>query len=222
LIGRQYYRNLLNRPRREEWANTATHGVAAVVAVAAAIALVMRARAVGDGWLVAGCVVYGISLSGTFACSALSHWPGSVRVRVVFRRYDQAFIYLLIAGSSTPFSLAVVASSVWPVVLGLCWAWSLLGFFVKAVRGFRVDRVSVADYLGLGWYAPLCGWALGATIPPGSIWGIVAGGFFYTAGTWFLLNDRRRWYYHAVWHLCVILGAAAHFVTTWMCLDVSR
>lgn len=190
--------------------NSLTHLVGAVLALAGAIVLVVLAAVSGDPWKVIGVSIYGVALVLLYSFSTLYH---SLRGRAknILRELDHQSIYLLIAGSYTPFCL---------VTLRGIWGWSLLGIvWTLAVLGGLQDLrprtearvLSVVIYLLMGWVVlvalvPL----LQALGPDGFAW-VAAGGLFYTVGILFYALDSRLTHAHGVWHLFVIAGSATHY-----------
>lgn len=204
----------MERPRREEELNAATHGIATILAVLAAVMMVIRANQL-ESWLVTvACLVYGIALVGVFASSTMSHSAKSAESRRFYRQLDQAFIFLLIVATYTPFSVVHLQTSFWHILLGGMWLVAITGFLRKLFMAHRVDSVSVLGYVFLGWMPALGGLSIFDGVPAAAVWGIVGGGVLYTLGTVFLLNDRRVWYFHAIWHLFVVAGAGVHWWTT--------
>jgi len=190
--------------------NSLTHLVGAALALAGAIVLVVLAAVSGDPWKVIGVSIYGVALVLLYSFSTLYH---SLRGRAknILRELDHQSIYLLIAGSYTPFCL---------VTLRGIWGWSLLGIvWTLAVLGGLQDLrprtearvLSVVIYLLMGWVVlvalvPL----LQALGPDGFAW-VAAGGLFYTVGILFYALDSRLTHAHGVWHLFVIAGSATHY-----------
>jgi hemolysin III len=204
----------MDHRHRFEPANTITHGVATLLAIPAGIVLVARGWNQPVPWLPAACVAYAVALTGVFFCSTMSHWIRREPARTLWRRLDQGFIFLLIVATYTPFSLVYLSGWWWNSILVAMWVGALAGFVSKVLLAHRVDRVSVIAYIGLGWMPAMGGVAMANTVPAPIFWGIYGGGVVYTAATWFLFNDRRRWYYHAIWHTLVLAAATIHYVTT--------
>ena len=204
----------MQRPQREETANWVTHGLGIVLSLFAAGFMISQ---LGNAslTLVISCIAYLLALIGVYTCSTLSHWytadfrDGEPQRR--FRILDQAFIYLLIVASYTPFSVAYLQATWWWCVLGLMWAIAIGGFVSKIFFAHRVNQVSIWIYIALGWIPALSGMPFNQNVPADVLWNIVAGGLLYTGGTLFLFNDRKQWYFHAIWHIFVIGGSAVHF-----------
>jgi len=204
----------MERPRAEEVLNAATHGLATLLAFAGAVLLVIRASQSDDWLLVLACGVYGFSLVAVFASSTMSHWARTESSRRRYRKLDQSFIFLMIVATYSPFSVAHLHSTFWWLLLLAMWIVAIVGFVRKLFLAHRVDSVSVLGYVALGWMPALGGLSIFDDVPMTAVLGIVGGGVLYTLGTLFLLNDTKVWYYHAIWHLFVMAGAAVHWWTT--------
>ena len=200
----------MERPKSEEFANTITHAIGAALSVLAVIYLMSRLGfANRTVWI--GCLVYGLSLIGVYVTSTLSHYFTEPEAQRFYRKLDQAFIYLLIVASYTPFSLAYLNGSWWWGLLAIMWVLALAGFVSKMFLAHRVQAVSIWLYLLLGWVPAMGGMPWSEELPFDCILWIIYGGVAYTAGTFFLFNDKKVPYFHAVWHLFVMTGSAIHF-----------
>jgi hemolysin III len=200
------------RAADEERVNAATHGLGLVLAVAGAAAMLARLAWQPQTWLLASCVPYLVSLVGVYAMSTLSHAATTPRWRTLFRQLDQAFIYLLIVGTYTPFSAAYLHGVCWSLLLALMWAVAVVGFASKAFLAHRVDAVSITSYVLLAWVPIVAIPEVYRAAPPGAFEAIIAGGVCYTIGTFFLIHDDRVRHFHAAWHLWVIAGSTCHFI----------
>jgi hemolysin III len=200
------------RSAADEWVNAATHAFGLALAVIGALFMTAGVWGHGDLWRIVGCGVYLASLVAVYTMSTLSHCTRSLRWKSLFRRLDQGFIYLLIAATYTPFSLAYLRTGLWWALLGAMWAVAIIGFVAKVFFAHRVETVSVASYVLLGWMPVISVPALIHTLPMGAFWWMLAGGVCYTVGTLFLYYDERVRHFHAVWHLCVIAGSLCHFL----------
>ena len=194
----------------EEIANSVTHGVAALASVAALPILVAVAVVRGDPWRVVGGAIFGATLILLYTASTLYHALTHSGAKRVFRVLDHSAIYLLIAGTYTPFALGALRGPWGWSLLGAVWALAALGITAKATLGFRFPRLSTAVYVGMGWLAVIAFRPLLAQIGlPGVMW-LIAGGLCYTAGVIFFAWERLR-YGHMVWHLFVAAGSVCHF-----------
>lgn len=192
----------------EELANSITHGLGLAASLVGAAVLVRLAdwqSAVG-----AGCLAYVVTLVAVYGASFLSHAVRTPVWRQRFRMLDQGFIYLLIAGTYTPYALAYLGSE-WSLLSAAMWAIALLGFASKVFARHRIDSVSLGLYLVLGWLPIVAARPLLERVPAEGLWWIVAGGLSYTAGTVFLRLDTRYRYFHAIWHVLVIAGSLCHY-----------
>lgn len=201
-------------PAREELMNALTHGAGFVLAAGAAAILLRKAALQGGPWLVGACTVYAITLVATYAASTLSHVFRSPAARNALRVADQALIFLFIAGSWTPIAAAWLRDGAWwwAFHLGM-WTVALLGFVSKALFAHRVaiGTVSAVLYLVLGWSPVLVAKPLVHILPmPLCLW-LLAGGVCYTLGLLFFWYDQRVPYFHAAWHVLVVLGSACHY-----------
>ena len=194
----------------EEIANSVTHGVAALASVAALAILLAVAIGRGDAWQVVGGAIFGATLILLYTASTLYHALTHPRAKRVFRVLDHSAIYLLIAGTYTPFTLGALRGPWGWSLLGAVWALAALGITAKATLGFRFPRLSTAVYIGMGWLAVIAFRPLLMHIGVAGIMWLVAGGLCYTAGVIFFAWERLR-YGHMVWHLFVAAGSVCHF-----------
>ncbi|MBN2024712.1 MAG: hemolysin III family protein [Pirellulales bacterium] len=201
-----------------EVVNASTHAVGLVLSLAGSLVLLAAAGRSGDAWHIAGAIVYSATMIGVYAASTLSHAVQHPRWRHVFRRLDQAAIYLFIAGTYTPFALGYLRAGPWWVLFGVVWGIALVGAFLKTAYGHRVDAVTTWFYVLLGWLPGVAAWPLvGVVQPPGLRW-MLYGGLCYTLGTLFLHLDRRVPLLHGVWHVAVLAGTAWHYFAILFCV----
>ncbi len=195
----------------EEVAHSVTHGVGLLASVAGLVVLVVQAAATRDPWRITACAVYATTLVLLYGTSTLYHALSATRARRVFRVLDHSAIFLLIAGTYTPFTLVSLRGPWGWSLLGIVWGLALLGITAKAVFGTRWPILSTALYVAMGWVVLVAVKPLVANVPAGAIAWLVAGGLAYTAGLVFYAWTRLR-YSHAIWHLFVLAGSACHFV----------
>ena len=195
----------------QEWANAWTHGVAAVVTLFMGAGLVESVISHRLGLSLA-CIAYSVSVFGTFLFSTLSHWLHRHDCLNTLRAYDQAMIYLMIAGTYTPIIYRYASEPLRLPLLWLIWVAALAGFIKKVAIRYRVNSIGTYTYLLLGWLPAI---PLAQTVPNGLGRWMVAGGMLYSIGILFLLNDRKKRYFHAIWHLLVFLASACHFYGVW-------
>lgn len=191
--------------------NAVTHLVGAVLALAGSIVLIALAAQGGDPWKVVSVSIYGVTLVLLYSFSTLYHSLGG-RAKNILRELDHHGIYLLIAGTYTPFCLVTLRGSWGWSFFGTVWGLALLGSLQELRQNSGARILSVVIYVVMGWVAlaaliPL----LHALGPVGFAW-LVAGGLFYTIGIIFYALDARLKHAHGVWHLFVIAGSATHYV----------
>ena len=180
--------------------------------IAAIAALLVAAGTNGAGtWRATGGVVFGASALLLFTTSVLYHAVRSPRLKPRLRLFDHSAIYVLIAGSYTPFALGVLGGAWGWTLFGLVWGLAVLGVVAKTALGFRFHLSSTLLYLAMGWIGVIAAKPLLETLTRHELTWIVAGGLAYTLGVPFYLWKSRR-YTHAVWHLFVLAGVACHFV----------
>lgn len=196
----------------EEIANSVSHGVALLAVLIAAPFLVVSAAQQGDAAAVVGAGIFAATMVLLYSASMLYHAFPPTRVKSVFQLLDHSAIYLLIAGTYTPFTLGVLRGPWGWTLLGLIWAMALVGVVVKAVAGIRYPRVSTALYLAMGWVALIAVKPMWELIPGWGLFWLLAGGLAYTLGVIFFVSDSRWRYAHFVWHLFVAAGTACHVV----------
>jgi hemolysin III len=195
---------------QEEFVNMLTHGLGLALSLAGAVVMT-TVYGCDDPWRVAGCSVYLTSLVALYAMSTLSHCEWDAERRSFFRALDQGAIYLLIAGTYTPFSMAYLRSGMWWALLALVWIVALWGFASKVLFRHRVESVSMWPCLFLGALPFLAIPTLMSTLSLAALAWMMLGVACYVLGLVFWLNDRKVRHFHAMWHILVIAGSAAHF-----------
>jgi hemolysin III len=194
----------------EEIAHATTHGLGLALSVAALAILVVFASLRGDPWHIVSVSIYGTTLVLLYAASTLYHAVPSPRAKGVLRSLDHAAIYLLIAGTYTPFTLTSLRGGWGWSLFGVVWGLALLGVLLEAFAGRRIKVLSLVLYLGLGWLAAVAVEPLLASVPLGGLVLLLLGGLAYSGGVVFYVW-RRMPYHHAVWHVFVLVGSACHF-----------
>ena len=203
----------VDRPQTvgEEIANSISHGLALLLAVAAAPILIVSAVRHSDAAGVIGASVFAATMVLLYATSMLYHLLPLNRAKRVFQVLDHSAIYLLIAGTYTPFTLGVLRGPWGWTLFGLVWAMALAGIVLKSVAGVRWPWLSTALYVAMGWVALIAIKPLWQLMPAWGLFWLVAGGLFYTLGVGFFATDHRLRYGHFVWHLFVAAGTICHF-----------
>ena len=202
------------RSEDDPWAellNSLTHGVAAALAIAALVVMIVFAAIEGQARHVTSVTLFGSMLVIMYMMSTLYHAFRSPRVKKVFRILDHSAIFLLIAGTYTPFCLVTLQGAWGWTIFGIVWGLAALGVTFKAVFGPRWEILSTLLYLAMGWLIVIAIAPLWRAMPAGGLFWLFGGGVFYSVGIIFYAWDRPP-YCHAIWHLFVLAGSAAHVV----------
>ena len=191
--------------------NTYTHLAGALLALAGSVVLIELAANSGDVWKIVSFSIYGTTLVLLYSFSTLYHNAMHGQMKAIFQKLDHNAIYLLIAGSYTPFSLVSLRGPWGWSLFGVVWGLALLGMVQETWLKSKTRKVSLIIYVLMGWVAII------ALIPlvkvlswAGFAW-VAAGGLTYTIGIIFYLNDEKFKHWHGIWHLFVLLGSALHY-----------
>jgi hemolysin III len=190
-------------------ANAITHGIGAILAVAGAVYLI-AASTRGTTWHVVSCTVFAITMVLVYVCSTLYHSLVRTRARHVFHVLDHASIYLMIAGTYTPFTLISLRGPVGWWLFGVVWGLAVAGVIFKSFAVGRFQVLSALVYLFQGWVVVVAARPLVGAIGWHGVAWLGAGGLAYTLGIIFFALDHRR-YFHAAWHVFVLAGSVAHY-----------
>jgi len=201
----------------EEIANSVTHGVGTLLSLAGLISLVVLGVVRGGAGRIAAFSVYGTTLVLLHIASTLYHALRPPRAKRVFRILDHAAIYLVIAGTYTPFCVLAVDKPTGWIVLGVIWAVASAGITLKSLLIGRFGIASTAGYAVIGWAGVFLIWKLYGAFPLATIGWLLGGGVCYSLGIVFYAWRRLR-YSHMVWHLFVLGGAACHYVAVMLYL----
>lgn len=197
--------------RGENIANWATHGLGLALSIAGLTLLIIFSSQRGDAWHVVTFTVFGLTLLLLYAVSTVYHLLSTGRAKQVFRKLDHAAIFLLIAGTYTPFLLANLRGPWGWSLFGVIWGLSGAGAVFQLFFGERYRLTSTLAYLFVGWLIVVALKPLVESVPPAGLWLLLAGGLCYTFGAVFYLCHRLR-YHHAVWHTFVLGGSTCHFL----------
>lgn len=195
----------------EELANCVTHGVGLALSLAGFVALLLLAVSHGDAWRVMSGAVYGASLVALYLASTLYHGARAPLAKSRLQVLDHCCIYLLIAGTYTPFTLVSLRGGWGWTLFVLVWSLALAGILFRLRFGTRYRAVAVASYVMLGWLCVVAVKPILAAVPAGALLWIAAGGLAYTSGVFFFASKRIP-HGHAIWHLFVLCGSACHYV----------
>ncbi|MGI9334944.1 MAG: PAQR family membrane homeostasis protein TrhA [Gammaproteobacteria bacterium] len=199
----------------EELANSLSHGLALLLALGALPVLVVGAVRDGGAAGIVGASVFGTTMVLLYLASTLYHALPTGRVKRVFLILDHCAIFLLIAGTYTPFVLGTLEGSWGWSLFGVVWGLALSGIVLKAAFGARYQLLSTAIYLAMGWLIVVAAHPLLRNIEPAGLYWLVGGGLAYTAGVLFFALDDRIRFAHFVWHVFVVTGTACHFVAVY-------
>jgi hemolysin III len=194
----------------EELVNRFTHGMGAMVSLVGAIALIVLAAQQHDSYRIVSDCIYGGAMVTFYCLSTAYHSVRKPYVRYVFRILDHVSIYLMIAGSYTPFALVSLRGAWGWSLLGTVWGLGMVGAVLKIFTIHRLRFVGPLLYIALGWIVVIALKPLSAALATGGLVLLFAGGAAYTIGVIFYLWDRLP-YNHAIWHLFVLAGSACHF-----------
>ena len=201
-------------PAAEERINVASHAAGLLLSVAGLVALVTLAVRHGDTWHLVSFSIYGASLVVLFAASTAYHSSRAAVRRARLRTVDHASIYLLIAGTYTPFALITLSGPVGWSLFGTTWGMAVAGIVLKLLYTGRFNLLSTLVYVFMGWLVVFFIKPLIDNFPPAGLAWLVAGGMVYTLGA-VLYSIERLPFNHALFHLFVLLGAACHFVAVY-------
>ena len=201
----------------EEVANGISHGIGLVGAMVGTPILLLAAFHHGNIPFIVGTIVFTTTMLLVYLTSTLYHgWPRT-HTKSLLQLIDHSAIFLLIAGTYTPFALGPLRGSGGLPMLGIVWALALFGITMKATRGvLRHRRLAMGLYLGTGWLGVTFIHPLALAIPLSALLCLIAGGIAYTAGTLFFANERLP-FGHFVWHLFVLAGTSCHFAAVFIC-----
>ncbi len=215
---------LLALPRRtqsagEEVANSISHGIGLVGALIGTPVLLLAAVHHGSISFLIGTIVFTMTMLLVYLGSTVYHaWP-QTHVKSFLQLVDHSAIFLLIAGTYTPFALGPLRDAGGLTMLGIVWTLAVFGVVMKATRGtLRHRKLAMTLYLGTGWLAVIFIRPLALAIPLSALLWLIAGGIAYTVGTLFFANERLR-YAHFVWHLFVLAGTSCHFAAVFICAN---
>ena len=196
--------------KREEIANAITHGIGACLAIAALVMLIVFSAIYGTAWHVVSFSIFGVTLVLLYMASTLYHSLTHQKAKRVFRKFDHISIYLLIAGTYTPFCLAALQGWIGWTLFGIVWTCAILGTVFKSISIGKLEILSTIMYVLMGWVVIIAIKPLYDSMSINGFILLILGGVFYTAGTIFFVKDKIK-YFHSIWHLFVLAGSVFHF-----------
>jgi hemolysin III len=197
--------------RGEEIANSLSHGFALIAALVATPLLIQHAMQQGDAGFIAGASIFAATMVLLYGASTLYHALPVGRAKHVFRVIEHSAIFLLIAGTYTPFTLGVLRGAWGWTLLGLVWGLAVAGVLLKALNRMAHPILSTGLYLLMGWLIVIAAQPLSARLPLSGLLWLIAGGLAYTLGVIFFALDSRLRYGHFIWHLFVMAGTTCHY-----------
>lgn len=206
---------MLNRKRvqtvGEEIANAISHGVGMLAAMLVTPFLIIKAIPLGAG-AITGAAIFGASMIVLYASSAIYHSLPHCRAKRIFQIFDHAAIFLLIAGTYTPFTLSALQGAWGWTLFGIIWGLALIGIVLKTIHTDGTSKLSIALYLAMGWLAVFAVRPLYYSMSANGLFWVLAGGVLYTAGVLFFAYDHKKKFNHFIWHLFVLGGTTAHVI----------
>lgn len=203
--------HLVSYSEAEELVNRLSHGLAALLSLAGLVLLIIASTRTGDPYRITSCAIYGSVLCLFYLVSTLYHSLRNQKARYIFRILDHAGIYLMIAGTYTPFTLVSLRDGYGWAIFGVVWGLAIAGVIFKSLMTHRLAFLAPALYIALGWLIVIDLEELLSMVPLRGVAWLVAGGLSYTFGIFFYALDRIP-FNHAIWHLFVIAGSLCHYL----------
>jgi hemolysin III len=195
----------------EEVANALTHGIGAVFGIVGLVLMVLVATALDDPWRLWSAIIYGASLVLLFVASTVYHAVPGGRAKRFWQQMDHCAIYLLIAGTYTPFLMISLRDSWGYWLLAVIWSLAVFGVVFTLLWRHRFPKIALATYVLMGWLIVIAAGPLMQKVPAAGMWLLLGGGLAYTFGVVFYVWERLP-YSHAIWHVFVLAGSALHFL----------
>lgn len=195
---------------KEEIFNSITHGIGVLLSIAALVILVVLAVGKGDKWHIVSFSIYGSTMVLLYLSSTLYHSFTKEKIKNLFARFDHAAIFLLIAGTYTPFLLTALRGTFGWVLFGIIWGVAIVGVVIRSIYLTRFRKLMVAIYLIMGWMFVVAVGPMIKNLPLTSLIFLFLGGIFYSVGVVFYLKRNLK-YGHGIWHLFVLAGSILHF-----------
>ena len=210
--------NFADYPYAENIANSLTHGVGVLIFLVLCPMLIATAVYSAYARKISGAVIFSFGLLAVFFSSTLFHAMPDKVTRDILHYFDLFSIYLLISGTYTPFLLIYFRSKLGKFLLILVWALTAIGITMQIVADHVPFFYTLVIYLGMGWIGLLLVRPAIIKLKPIVLWLLFLGGLSYTVGTYFIYHDNRFWYYHAIWHIFVLVGSLSHFWAVYLAM----
>jgi hemolysin III len=202
---------------KEEIAHVVTHGIGILLSIIGLAFLILKAWAKGDQWHLVSFIIFGISLLLLYTSSTLYHSIRGEKAKKKLRKLDHSAIYILIAGTYTPFLLTSLRGTTGWIMFAVIWGFGMTGIIIKLATQIKSKWVSAIIYLVMGWLAIFIAPSIIDNLPGISIAFLAAGGLFYSLGVIFYVWKKRP-YHHAIWHLFVLGGSICHYFSIYFIL----
>lgn len=201
----------------EEIFNSVTHGVGSLLSIAGTAVLIVFSAIYGDAYAVVSSAIYGASLIILYTMSTLYHSITNQKAKKFFRIMDHNTIFFLIAGTYTPYTLAVLRSPLGWTLFGVVWGAAVLGIVLNSIDLEKFSKISVVCYIAMGWVIIIAFKPLMDAMPFWSLVLLIAGGVFYTLGVIFYVIKRIK-YFHSIWHIFTVIGSALHYFSIFIAI----
>ncbi|MDH5433157.1 MAG: hemolysin III family protein [Gammaproteobacteria bacterium] len=198
-----------NYSLKEEVLNSITHGIGVVIAIFGLVYMILRAE---GATAITSVSIYGASLIIMFLASTVYHAIPNEKIKPLLKLIDHSSIYILIAGTYTPFLLISIQGWTGIVGVALIWTIALAGLIFKWLVGHKHPKISLAFYLVMGWLSVLLIYPLYNVISGGGLWLLLGGGLFFSVGVGFYMAKHLP-FTHAIWHCFVVAGCVCHFMS---------
>lgn len=202
---------------KEEIANSVLHGIGSVISIVFLVLLIIKSIQIGTPWHIVSYTIFGVSLVILYTMSSIYHAFPNGKAKEVFERFDHISIYILIAGSYTPFCFTILKGPMGWTIFGLQWGIAILGIVFKSIWIKKYVTFSTFLYVVMGWVIIIAIKPIIISLSPYGLYFLVLGGVSYTLGTIFYLFRLFK-YHHAVWHIFVLAGSIFHFITIYIYL----
>lgn len=198
--------------RKEETANTWSHAIGTIFSIIALAMMLEVSISNADLWQVSSASIYGFSMFTLFLASSMYHYASRPQIKAKLKTFDHCAIFLLIAGTYTPFLLVELRGSVGWTLFVVIWSLAIFGVLGKVYFADKFKKISLLFYLLMGWLIVFAGDEMLSQLSDGALSWLVAGGLTYTLGAIFYACDRIP-YNHAIWHIFVLFGSICHFIS---------
>lgn len=197
---------------KEEKLNVLTHFIGFLLSVAALALLAVKSGFTGNPWYIVSYNIFGLSLIVLYLASTLYHYAKNPKKRSKLNVFDHAAIYVLIAGTYTPYTLVTLNGTIGWVLFGIVWGAAIAGIIFKLFYFGRFNRLSTIMYVLMGWVVVIAIKPLLENLNPQGLFWLLAGGIFYTVGAVFYMREKLK-FNHAIFHVFVLLGSVSHFIS---------